>query len=475
MRSLLLDALYAVGLAATSPIWLYRMVRHGRYRGDIAQQFGASPIRYGLQPVIWVCGVSVGEIKAAKALVAGLHEQLPDYRVAVSSWTDTGMAEARRLFAPDHLVFRRPLDFSFAVSRSLDRLHPGLVVLVEGDLWPNFLAACNERGIPVVLVNARVSPDKGYPGYKRMGYLAGEMLFNRLAAIGAQDEAYAQRLRELGADGERVTVTGMMKFDSVEVADRLDGQEALAEAMGLSDADRLIVAGGTGPGEEGILLDVFGRLRQRHRNVRLAIVPRKPERFDEVARLITSRGFALLRRSKRPDGTISPSPPDAVILGDTMGELRKFYALACCIFVGRSLAPMGGSDMIEAAALGKATAFGPHTFNFPQADDLARNGCTRVADAAALEKQLDRWLADPSAAAEAGQAAGQYVRRQQGATRRNVELVCRVLGRVPNPGGIATDIIEHDAPGGWGSPQRSSAAGSSCAPGQAARGAGPEG
>jgi 3-deoxy-D-manno-octulosonic-acid transferase len=448
MKSLLLDALYALGLAATSPIWLYRMIRHGRYRGDIAQQFGASPIRYGLQPVIWVCGVSVGEIKAAKALVEGLHEQLPDYRAAISSWTDTGMAEARRLFAPDHLVFRRPLDFSFAVSRALDRLRPSMVVLMEGDLWPNFLAACNRRNIPVVLVNARISPNKGYPGYRKMGSLAAKMLFNRLAAIGAQDEAYARRFKELGAGADRITVTGMIKFDSVEVAERLPGQEALAEAMGLSAADRLIVAGGTGPGEEGILLGLFGRLRQRHRNARLAIVPRKPERFDEVARLITSRGFALVRRSERPDGTISPAPSDAVILGDTMGELRKFYALARCVFVGRSLVPMGGSDMIEAAALGKAAAFGPHTFNFPQADDLARHGCVRVADAAALEKQLDRWLADPSAAADAGRAASQYVSRQQGATRRNVDLICRVLGRVPTPGGIATDVIEQDDTGG---------------------------
>jgi 3-deoxy-D-manno-octulosonic-acid transferase len=442
MKGFLLDALYAAGLVATCPIWLYRMVRHGRYRGDVAQQFGAVPIRYGLQPVIWVCGVSVGEIKAAKALVEVLHQQLPDFRVVVSSWTDTGMAEARRLFSPDHLVFRRPLDFSLAVSRALDRLRPSLVVLVEGDLWPNFLAACNQRNIPVVLVNARVSPDKGYPGYKRMGTLAAKMLFNRLSAIGAQDEVYAQRFKELGADDARITVTGMMKFDSVEVADRLAGQEALAEAVGLSDADRLIVAGGTGPEEEGILLDVFGRVRQRHRNARLAIVPRKPERFDEVARLITYRGFPLLRRSERPDGTAAPSPPDAVILGDTMGELRKFYALSACVFVGRSLVPMGGSDMIEAAALGKATCFGPHTFNFPQADDLARHGCVRVADARELERQLDAWLSDPSSTAKAGSAAGDYVRRQQGATWRNVELICRVLGRVATPGGIATDAIQ---------------------------------
>ena len=151
----------------------------------------------------------------------------------------------------------------------------------------------------------------------------------------------------------------------------------------------------------------------------------------------------MVRRSQCPDGATGQKPADAVILGDTMGELRKFYALASCVFVGRSLAPMGGSDMIEAAALGKATCFGPHTFNFPQADDLAQNGCSRVADADALYARLDAWLGDPATAEQAGRKAQQYIRSQQGATRRNVEMICRVLGRQPAlaPGTVATDAI----------------------------------
>jgi 3-deoxy-D-manno-octulosonic-acid transferase len=176
-------------------------------------------------------------------------------------------------------------------------------------------------------------------------------------------------------------------------------------------------------------------------------VPRKPERFDEVARLIEAAGLPMVRRSQRPDGSAGPTPPGAVILGDTMGELRKFYALAAAVFVGRSLVPMGGSDMIESAAVGRPTAFGPHTFNFPQADDLARHGCRRVADAAELERTLDEWLANPAAAAAAGREAQAYVRSRQGATARNVEMICRVLNRVPavGRGGIATDAIEHEA------------------------------
>jgi len=441
--SILLDALYALGLVATSPVWVYKMIRFGRYRHDISQRFGAAPIRYGLQPVIWIHGVSLGEVNAARSLVKEIHGQLPDYRVVVSSTTDTGMASARKLFGADHQVFRWPLDFSLAVARALDRLRPSLVVLMEGEVWPNFLGACNRRDIPAVVVNGRLSADKGYPRYRRLGPLAAS-LFNRLTAIGAQDESYAQRYRTLGVRPEKIQVTGMMKYDTAEAADRLTGQEALAAAVGLKDAGSLVVAGGTGPGEEEILLDVYARLKARHPSARLVLVPRKPERFDEVARLIAGRGLPLVRRSRCPDGSTPPAAGDAVVLGDTMGELRTFYSLAACVFVGRSLVPMGGSDMIESAALGKPTTFGPHTFNFPQADELARNGCVRVPDAQALQKQLDAWLGDPSSATEAGRKAQDYVRAQQGATRRNVEMLCRILGREPAavPGAIATDAIK---------------------------------
>jgi len=438
---IVLDILYFLGLLLLSPMWLYRMIRHGRYRHDIGQRFGAAPRRYGLQPVIWVHGVSVGEINAAGSLVQEIHSQLPDFRVVVSTSTDTGMAAAKRLFAPDHTVFRWPLDFTCAVRRALKRVQPALVVLMEGEVWPNFLAACNRRGIPAVVVNGRLSADKGYPRYRKIGRLAAR-LFNRLTAIGAQNEDYAERYLSLGVDEKKLYVTGMLKYDSAALADHLDGQDALAAALGVADEDRLIVAGGTGPGEEAILLDVYEKLTARHERLKLALVPRKPERFEEVARLVASRGGALLRRSEHADGT-TPDAPAPVILGDTMGELRKFYALGEVVFVGRSLVNMGGSDMIEAAALARPTAFGPHTFNFPQADDLAAHGCARVTDAAALVEQFDAWLADPAAARQAGREAQEYVRSQQGATRRNVQMLCDVLGRVPArlPGGISTDKV----------------------------------
>jgi len=439
---IMLDALYAAGLVAASPVWLYRMVRHGRYRRDIRQRFGASPRRYGLQPTIWVHGVSLGEINAARALVRELHSQLPDFRVVVSSTTDTGMSAARKHFGADYMVFRWPLDFTFSVRKALGRVRPSLVVLIEGEIWPNFLAACNRRDIPVVVVNGRMSPDKGYPRYRKLGRFAGR-LFNRLTAIGVQDEIYAERFRSLGADPDRLYMTGMMKFDGVEVAGRVEGQDDLAAAVGVRPDDKLIVAGGTGGGEEEMLLDVFTEVKGKHASARLAVVPRKPERFEEVARLIRRRGYSLTRRSEHPDGSRPPEETGAIILGDTMGELRKFYALAECVFVGRSLVPMGGSDMIESAALGKPTAFGPHTYNFPQADALAENGCARVFDAGELKFTFEHWFSNREAAVSAGREAQEHVRLQQGATRRNVDMICRVLGRTPAvaPGAVATDQL----------------------------------
>jgi 3-deoxy-D-manno-octulosonic-acid transferase len=440
---LALDIIYCVGLVVASPFLLVRMMRHNRYRTGKSQRiFGSVPVRYGRQPIVWVHGVSLGEVNAARGLVDELHSQLPDYQVVISTSTDTGITQARKLFEPRHWVFQWPMDFSLTVRRALKRLRPDLVVLMEGELWPNFLAACKRRDIPVACVNARISDNKGYPRYRKMGRFA-RPLFRPLSAVGAQTQTYADRFAELGTPAENVHVTGMMKFDSAHVSDQIDGQVELAAAMGLSADEQLIVAGGTGPGEEQLLLNIWPKLAAANPKARLAIVPRKPERFEEVARLIEAAGHQMLRRTLRADGCTDSADNGAVILGDTMGELRKFYALASAVFVGRSLVPMGGSDMIEAAAMGKPTAFGPHTFNFPQAEDLAANGCVRVADENELVEQLTAWLADSAAAAQAGLTAQDYVRSQQGATRRNVEMICGLLGRRPaeRPGNIATVAI----------------------------------
>ncbi|MHC4716876.1 MAG: 3-deoxy-D-manno-octulosonic acid transferase, partial [Planctomycetota bacterium] len=410
MAGWLLNLAYLLALVLASPVWLVRMLRHGKYRRDWAQRLGRVRPRHGLQPMIWIHGVSVGEIRAARQLVAEIHSQLPDFRVAVSATTDTGLQTARDLFAPDHVVFRYPADFTFAVSAALGRLRPALVVLIEGDVWPNFLAACRRRDIPVVVVNGRVGPRKGYPRYRRIRPFAARM-FNALTAIGVQDQVYADLFGRLGVDAGKLTVTGMMKYDTARIADRVDGQDALARALGIDPEAPLLVAGGTGAGEEAIVLDAFETVRRAGgaERVRLAIIPRKPERFEQVARLIAERGHRLVRRGEHPDGDTPAADAEAVILGDTMGDLGKFYALATCVFVGRSLVPQGGSDMIEAAALGRPVAFGPHTFNFPQADALVAAGAAcRVADADELAAVWAGWLSDPAGATRIAKAAREF-------------------------------------------------------------------
>ncbi len=426
---LILDIFYFLGLLLAIPMILWRMIRHGRYRARWGQRlFGRVPRLKHNGRVIWIHGVSLGEVNASLLLANELREQIPGSHLVISSTTDTGLAAALRLYgnANDATVIQWPLDFSLTAAAALRRIQPDLVVMLEGEAWPNFLSACNRHHIPTVIVNARISPNKGYPRYKKLGPIA-PWLFNKLTRIGCQTQEYADLFASLGVREDKLCVTGMMKYDATATDTTMTGVDELAEAMGISGR-KIVVAGGTGPGEEALVLDEWDSLHAEFPDATLVIVPRKPERFEEVARLIESRGYTLRRRSQLPDGSAAPTADEqTVLLIDAMGELKKLYALAACIFVGRSLVAMGGSDMIEAAALGKPTCFGPHTFNFPQADDLAEQGCVRVADSAALGKTLRRWLTDPAEAQIGADSAKQFVLAQQGASRRNVQMIIELL------------------------------------------------
>ena len=421
----ILDFAYLIALILASPIIAYRVIRHGRYRGQLAGRLGKVPRRSSNETTIWIHGVSLGEVNASRSIVDQLKKQIPNCQILVSTSTDTGLAQAKKLYSQEHTVFSWPLDFSLVVGRALDRAMPDAVILMEGEAWPNFLAACNKRNIPSIVVNGRMSPNKGYPRYKKLGKIATN-LFNSLTAIGVQDQIYADKFLALGVKPEKVVVTGMLKYDTISVADQVPGADELAKTFDISADDDLLVAGGTGPEEEKIILEAYKQILKSKPTVRLAIIPRKPERFDDVAKLI-SNDFACIRRSQTPDGTEIQIDKSAVILGDTMGELRKFYSLASEIFVGRSLVPMGGSDMIEAAALAKPTCFGPHTFNFPQAEDLLINGCKLVNDADSLAKQVIDWIDNPEQTNSDAIKAQEFVKSKQGAAEANVKLVKSLL------------------------------------------------
>jgi len=414
----MLDFLYLLAGAAYSPMVIYRVIRHKRYRRGWANRFGKITRKSPAKKCIWLHGVSVGEVNAAKTIVEELENRFGDFEIVISTTTDTGFARANALFGEKLRVFYFPLDFSWLMRRAFANIRPAICLLMELEVWPNFVQIAQQLNVPVVVVNGRIS-DKSFSGYKKIKPIA-KKIFRKVSLVLAQTEEYAQRFKEIGCPDEKVIVTGSLKYDTAQIADKVEGTEALAAQLNIDDG-RLWVAGATGNDEEKILLEVC-----------LAIVPRKPERFDEVAQLIKEKGFPLVRYSQVKRLTAGASEKlkiDTVILGDTMGDLRKFYSLATVIFVGRSLVPMGGSDMMEAAALGKCTIFGPHAFNFKQTVDalLAHNGAIMVKDKVDLLQTIRRCLLAPRVTERIARNGQEVIRKHQGATAKSIEQIAKFL------------------------------------------------
>jgi len=423
-----LDLLYLLAGAAYSPVVIYRAIRHKRYRTGWGQRFGKVSRRSPEKKCIWIHAVSVGEVNAAKTIIRGLGNRFGEFEIVVSTTTDTGFARARSLFSEKHEVFYFPFDFSLVVCRAFMNIRPVICLLMELEVWPNFVSIAKRLDIPVVVVNGRIS-DKSFSGYKKIRPFV-KRVFGKVTLVLAQTDEYAKRFREVGAAAERVVVTGSVKYDTAQITDKVEGTDALAEQLNIG-SERLWVAGATGPGEEKIILDVFPQLAQadRFKDLRLAIVPRKPERFDEVAQAIDDAGFKSIRYSLLKNAESAHPGKEPVILGDTMGDLRKFYCLATAIFVGRSLVPIGGSDMMEAAALGKCTIFGPHTFNFRQTVEvlLADSGAILVKDRQELLQTMRKCLLEPDFARRIAENGREVIRRNKGATARSVEQIGKFL------------------------------------------------
>lgn len=425
----LFDLVYLAAGVIYAPIALYQGLVLGKNRRGWLQRFGRVAARRPTEQRVWIHAVSLGEINATPKLVEALLDRLPDADLIFSTTTDTGFERAVQLYGGDR-VYRFPLDFSVVVSGVLRRLRPTLIVLMELEVWPNLVRMADRSGIPVVVVNGRLTAHSTRR-LGRIGFLTQSM-FERLSWVGAQDEIIAARFREVGVPAERIEVTSSLKWDTALVANTVPGAEALAAALGLDRSRPIWVCGSTGPDEEPIVLDAYRRLAKRiDSNLpRLVIVPRKPERFAEVARLIRGSGFECVRRSACADGTTRPPLTDSsVLLGDTMGELRKFYSLADVVLVGRSLVPLGGSDVMEVAALGKPIIVGPHNENFQFAvDALHAADALRLVDSAeSLAECVESIVTNVFAATELGQRARQVVIRNQGATTRTVEGILRAF------------------------------------------------
>lgn len=461
---MILDLLYILLVVALMPVFIYKAVAQGKYVRGLGQRLGHIRRRYSLQPLIWLHAVSVGEVNAARPLIERIRQDLPEYELRVSVTTRTGYARACELLGKE-TVFYFPFDLSWVLSRVFRRLKPSLVILMELEVWYNFMARAKRFKVPVIVANGRMTA-RSKRGYRTAGTITSRM-FRQLRHVFAQDEEIAERFRAVGVPDERITVAGTMKYDATLVANEAPGSEALAVALGIRPTHHLWVAGCTGPGEEEEILTVHQQLLQDgHANIRLAIVPRHPERFAEVASLIRVRGFNLRRRTKHPDlpteqtsegpsvagfgllPPVNPLPRDTVVLGDTMGELIRFYSLARVVFVGRSLVPLGGSDMMEPAGLGKPTVFGPHTFNFaePVKALLEAEAAFQVADAAELTPILQRLLGNPGCARGIGQRAQEVIINNKGAAEKHMKLICEILGKsADHPAGTMAPPIMKQA------------------------------
>jgi 3-deoxy-D-manno-octulosonic-acid transferase len=415
-----------------SPYYFLRMWRRGNWRNGFRQRFGRYNARFKQaltnRQVLWLHAVSVGEVNICTQLIRALEPRVPNLKIVVSTTTTTGMGVLRQKL-PSHIEkIYYPIDRRRYVQRAFSVVHPAAVVVMEAEVWPNFLWRAQDRGTPVFLVNARLS-DRSFRRYRRFARLFGP-LFASFAGVGAQNESDAAKLRELGCRAEAVHVVGNLKFDSAKLDERRSVDvPLLLKQIGVSEDALLLVGGSTHRGEEALLAEQFQRLKKQFPNLFLILVPRHCERGKEVGRELTSRGIKFAYRSEITAGRESAPGAVECLLVNTTGELKYFYESAAVIFVGKSLTAEGGQNPIEPGALGKAMVFGPHMQNFAAISSalVSQKGARQVRDAAELEKTLGVLLADEKLRHDLGQNALKVVEENKGALERTVDMIVQHL------------------------------------------------
>ncbi|HBO44534.1 MAG TPA: 3-deoxy-D-manno-octulosonic acid transferase [Planctomycetaceae bacterium] len=425
----LLNLVYLLLLLLAMPYLAWKSLRAGKYRAGWREKFlGRVPRRVGERPCIWLHAVSVGEVNLLPGLIRDLRRRRPEVECVVSTTTRTGMELARKRF-PELSVFYCPLDFSWAVRSAVRRIRPDVLVLAELELWPNLIGAARAAGSRVAVVNGRLS-ENSFRGYRRIRPLVARLL-RTIDLLAVQDETYAERFRQLGAPAERVCVTGSIKYDGAETNRDNPTTQALRRLAGLAEDDIVFLAGSTQEPEERLALDAWRSLAAEWPRLRLIVVPRHPERFDSVARMLDASGVGWRRRSELD---ACENPADArVLLVDVIGELGAWWGTARIAFVGGSMGSRGGQNMIEPAAYGAAVCFGPNTRNFRDVVTamLAHNAAEVVEDGEGLARFVRRMLENPNEAGRLGGSAQALVRNQQGATARTGSLLSGLLEKVP--------------------------------------------
>jgi len=436
---LIYSLLLCIAFVALLPYFIYQAVFNRKYVGAFGQRLGLLPeimpralndeTGSGLRQAIWIHAVSVGETLASKPLIAALKARFPQHSVIISTTTATGQAVARSRMTEADRVFYFPFDWRFSVRHALNLTRPQIVILMESELWLNFLSECEARRIPVIVANGRIS-DRSFERSQKFGFFA-RRLYGLITRFAMQSPLDAERAIALGAPAERVAVSGNLKFEIGDLDDSPKVNET-ANTFALDSAP-LIIAGSTTEGEEEVVLAAFEGLRKEgaFERVRLLIAPRRPERFDSVARLLKSSRLRLARRSS-PEGNCDAAD---VILLDTVGELASLYRFASVVFVGGSLVPKGGHNILEPALHAKPIIVGPHMENFREvAGAFLRRGALlqlRGADLHALTAELQgafaNLLSDKNRADTLGSNARRAIDENRGATARTVEIVAEYL------------------------------------------------
>jgi 3-deoxy-D-manno-octulosonic-acid transferase len=424
-----------------SPYLLYQAIRYRKYIASLPQRMGYLPVSFNLDgdESIWIHAVSVGEVLTARALLPQLHERYPRLRIFVSTTTMAGQQVARTNLPYVDQVFYFPFDLGFIVNRTLRLVRPRLFVMMETEIWPNLLRACKRNGVKTVLVNGRIS-SRSYPRYKLIRFFFRRVLAD-VDRFCMQSEESARRIVEIGAPRERVTVTGSLKFDSLDypadvrskinvgrvaplVHDR--GRTRILRYFRISPNRPVVIAGSTLKGEEEPVLEAFQRIRATMTNALLIIAPRKPERFGDVERLVGRAGWRVARRTEL---RVDAEPRQDVVVLDTIGELAHLFQIATVVFIGGSLVDAGGHNILEPAVFGKPIVFGPHMHNFAEISRtfLDNGAAIQVRNAHELERTLLELLGDPVRRASLGAAARALVEANRGARGKSLQVLAEVL------------------------------------------------
>jgi 3-deoxy-D-manno-octulosonic-acid transferase len=412
-----------------SPYFVYQAIRYKKYIGSLRQRLGYLPISFNVdgEESIWIHAVSVGEALTARALAEDLKARYPRLRLFLSTTTMAGQEVAKRSLQHVDAVFYFPFDWAFIVRRTLNIVRPRVFIMMETEIWPNLLRVCRKRGVKTVVINGRIS-SRSYPRYRMIRPFFRRVL-DDIDRFCMQSEESARRLVDLGADPARVTVTGSLKFDSLEepaATGHGRPRERVLRFFNISPHRPVIVAGSTIRGEEAAVLHAFARIKTTLPSALAIIAPRQAERFGEVERISREAGFVTARRSELP---IDAEPRADVVVLDSIGELARLYQVATAVFVGGSLVDQGGHNILEPAMFGKPIVFGPHMQNFQEiADAFVTNGAAmQVQSARELDEALLTLVTDSVLRARLGAAARALVEANRGAKTKTLAVVADLL------------------------------------------------